>query len=307
MLDGIPNFYYRYDYTDMFDVSTHDINYSAIMTLPASSYSVRAATLEDAAAVQALYNRHYGSYTGSFVRSLEMQRHRLEHRRPPGNPLWLAFDSLGKIKGYLSTSGGQEQAQALEMAADDWEATVALLQYHGRLLDGPEAPAFLSYRLPSDGTIVQELIDRLQVPDTSRWHHPSVEWGVRCQMYHHRFAGWMARLIHLSTLARELLPEWQTRWKRSLVCWSGDLQLAVGEETCLLRMDGDELLLIDGPGLAPDVVRLTPQQFIQALFGYRSVAAFLRHDGQPVADDLLTVLNVLFPTGHTWIPSSDWF
>jgi len=81
----------------------------------------------------------------------------------------------------------------------------------------------------------------------------------------------------------------------------------VGEEMCTLRIDGDELSLIAGPGIASDTVQLTPQQFIQVLFGYRPIATFLRHSEQPAPADLLTVLNVLFPMGHTWIPASDWF
>jgi hypothetical protein len=60
------------------------------------------------------------------------------------------------------------------------------------------------------------MIDHLEVLDTWHWKHPADEWVVRCQTYHHRDAGWMAR------------------WRHSL-------------------------------------------------------------------------LNVLFPAGHTWIPGSDWF
>jgi len=78
------------------------------------------------------------------------------------------------------------------------------------------------------------MIEHLQVLDTSHWKHPADEWVVRSQTYHHRDAGWMARLVHLPILVQALLPEWQARWRHSL-------------------------------------------------------------------------LNVLFPAGHTWIPGSDWF
>ena len=306
LLDGIPKFYYRYGYIDMFDVSAQDIDYSAILAFPASPYTVRPATPDDAEAMLALYDRHCGPYTGSFVRSLETQRFRIQNRSSE-NPHWLALDPSGVVRGYLTIGFGAPGSQAQEMAADDWSAMVALLQHHARLLEGPEKPAFLTYRLPPTGSALQSLIDGLEVPDTSHWDHPSMEWGVRGHTYHHRFAGWMSRLIRLSTLAHSLLPEWQARWQRSLVSWSGDIQLLVGEEMCTLRIDGDELSLIAGPGIASDTVQLTPQQFIQVLFGYRPIATFLRHSEQPAPADLLTVLNVLFPMGHTWIPASDWF
>lgn len=82
LLDGIPKFYYRFGYTDMFDLTTQDINRSAIMALPSSPYRVRPATVDDAASALALYQRQYHPYSGSFVRTLERQIHLLQHRSP---------------------------------------------------------------------------------------------------------------------------------------------------------------------------------------------------------------------------------
>ncbi len=52
---------------------------------------------------------------------------------------------------------------------------------------------------------------------------------------------------------------------------------------------------------------LTPQTFVQALFGYVFVADVLQQDGQRLPGDLVTILTILFPAGQTWIPASDWF
>ena len=41
LLDGIPNFYHRYGYCDVYDLSTQEINRRAILALPESSYTVR--------------------------------------------------------------------------------------------------------------------------------------------------------------------------------------------------------------------------------------------------------------------------
>jgi hypothetical protein len=189
---------------------------------------------------------------------------------------------------------------------DTWAAALALLQHHARLLDGPNAPAALRYRIPLSAPVLYELIDALQVPDTSHWRHPPEEWAIRSQTYHHRFAAWMARLVSLPTLAQALLPAWQARWRQSLAHWSGTITLMVGEDTCTLRFDSTQLQLSESSE-STTMVRLSPQRFTQLVFGYRPVALTLQQEEQSPPDEVVTVLSVLFPYGHTWIPLSDWF
>ncbi|MBA2288086.1 MAG: hypothetical protein H0W02_21640 [Ktedonobacteraceae bacterium] len=52
---------------------------------------------------------------------------------------------------------------------------------------------------------------------------------------------------------------------------------------------------------------LTPQAFTQAVFGYAPIANILQQREPPLSNDLATVLTILFPSGQTWIPASDWF
>ncbi len=306
MLDGIPKFYYRFGYTDMFDLSTQDINRSAILAHPASTYNVRPATIDDAESVLTLYQHQYSLYTGSFKRTLERQIHLLQQRSSQ-NPLLLAIDPARKARGYLTLSRGEEYPQALEMAADNWQATVALLQHHARLLAGPDAPEALHYRLPPTAPVLQWMIDNLEVPDTTMWRHPADEWGVRSQSFHHRYTGWMARLVHLPTLAQEILPEWRARWQRSLARWSGEVSLIVDGEVCTLHIDGPELTLVELSRPSTHSIHFTMQEFTQVLFGYHPINQAIERGKQAISDELRSVLNILFPDGHTWIPSSDGF
>jgi predicted N-acetyltransferase YhbS len=306
LLDGIPNFYHRFGYIDMLSQSIHDIDRAAILAQPLSTHTVRPATQEDAASVLALYDRHYGPVTGSFIRTIDHQTYRLQHQSPD-NPLVLAINPGGDPQGYLSLQSGEDRALARELAADNWPAALALLRYHALLLDGPAAPTILRYRLPLTAPAIQWMIDHLEVFDTSNWEHPADDWVVRSQSFHHRDAGWMARLVHLPTVAQTLLPEWQARWRRSLSHWSGNVLLIAGEEQCILRIDGTELQLVDHPIEAADAIQMTLQSFIQILFGYRPAAWAVHQHRQSIKGDLLSVLNVLFPQGHTWIPASDWF
>ncbi len=63
LLDGIPKFYDRYGYIDMFDVTAVEVDRSAILAQPAAGYGIRLATIDDAFDMLALYNDHYSGYT----------------------------------------------------------------------------------------------------------------------------------------------------------------------------------------------------------------------------------------------------
>ncbi len=306
LLDGIPKFYYRYGYTDVFDLSIQDINRDAILAQRASAFSVRPATVDDAPTILSLYERQYSPYSGSFTRSLERQAHLLRHRTAQ-NPPFLALDASGQAQGYLQLSRGEEHPQALEMAAENWSAALALLQHHARLVEGPGAPRALRYRLPPTAPMLQWMIDMLEVPDTTMWRHPADEWGVLSQTFHHRYTGWMARLVDLAVLAQELLPALQARWRRALAHWSGTLSLLIDDATCTFQINGSELHLHAGAEQSVASIRLTAQAFMQLVFGYRSISQLLGQEIQGIDPAVRSVLDILFPSGHTWIPSSDMF
>lgn len=300
LLDGIPKFYHRFGYIDVTDIGMIDVKLDAVLAQPQSPYATRVATVEDAEGVLALYQRHYYAYTGSFVRSLEQQRYRLSSR----NQLMLALASNGEIHGYLSAIEGNT---GHEMAADNWEAMLALLHYHAHVLEGNDTTGTLCYRLRPDSSMVQLMIEQLEVPDTSQWRHPADEWALRSERYHHRDAGWMARFVHLPTFMQAMLPELQARWQKGLACWTGVLRLVVGEEVTTLHIAGTGLSLDDEPGDTAFTVQFTPQAFTQLAFGYRAVDWAVRSGQNDLSAEMLAVLAVLFPQGHAWIARSDWF
>jgi predicted N-acetyltransferase YhbS len=300
LLDGIPKFYYRYGYTDMLDLSVVEVDRSAVLAASASSYNVRPCTVDDAEATLRLYNQQYGSYTGCFVRTLEQQRYRIQASTAPDV---VAQAPDGTVQGYLNGFDGNI---AQEVAAANWEALLALMQHHAAMFKENETPpATLRYRLPVHDRLVQWILDHLEAPDTSHWQHPAEEWVLRAESYHHRYAGWMARIIHLPTLMQSILPELQARWLRGLAQWNGRVVLAIGNELCVLHITGRQITLGDPEHVTAGVeaLQITPQAFTQLLFGYRSVAQTI----PAASDELLSVLSVLFPTGHAWLARSDWF
>jgi len=312
LLDGIPKFYDRYGFCDVYDLSTQELDRQAILAQPESPYVVRRSTADDSTSLLALYERHFGPYTGSFERSIEQQSHWVHHLEP--EKLLLAIDPDGQVRGYLFLAAAQVRGhfflagtQVWELVVDDWPAAVALLLYHVRLVEGQNAPEAFLYTVPPTSPVAHWMVENLEVVDISTWDNPTFGWAVREQTFRHRHAGWMARLVSLPTLTRAMLPEWQARWQRSLAHWSGDISLVVGDEAFTLRIAGTDLQLLDAPGTSAHALSLTPQAFTQVLFGYCPIARVMRQCEHPLPDGLATVLTILFPTGQTWIPTSDWF
>ncbi len=315
LLDGIPKFYHRYGYSDVYDFSTQELDRQAILALPESPYTVRFSTPDDAKSLLALYEHQFGSYTGCFERSIEQQTHWMDHLEP--EKLLLATDAADQVQGYLCLASAQARGafflagtQVWELVVDDWPAAVALLQYHVRLVEGRKGqavPEFFLYTVPPMSSVAHWMVEHLEVVDISRWDNPTFGWAVREQTFRHRNAGWMARLVNLPALTRAMLPEWQARWQRSLAHWSGDVSLIVGNEAFTLRITGTNLQLLDTPGTTANALLLTPQAFTQAIFGYSPIVKVIQQHEHPLPNDLATVLTILFPTGQTWIPTSDWF
>jgi GNAT superfamily N-acetyltransferase len=314
LLDGIPKFYHRYGYCDVYDLSTLELDRQAVLALPESSYTVRLARLSDATSLLSLYERHLGPYIGSFERSIEQQIHWMQHLE---KDVLLAIDPADQVRGYLFLAGTQARGpfflagtQVWELTADDWPSAVALLQYHVRLAEaeiGHKAPEGFLYSVPPTSPLADLLMENLEVVDISTWDKPTFGWAVREQTFRHRNAGWMARLVNLPALTRAMLPEWQARWQRSLANFSGDVSLMVGDEAFTFRIKGSDLQLLATPNITANVLLLTPGSFIQVMFGSCPIGRVLQQRGYSLPGDLATVLTILFPTGQTWIPTSDWF
>jgi predicted N-acetyltransferase YhbS len=303
LLDGIPHFYHRFGYMDVFDLTEAAIARAAVAAATDEGAFVRPATQEDAEALLALYERHYGPYTGSFTRTLGQQTHQLRERLAENPPL-LAIGPSGQPEGYLLLTREPDRARAWEVAADTWPAALGLLRRHAEMAGAAET---VFWHLPPDAPTLYLLADHLDLPAPAPDIFPNFLWAVRSATYHDRDAAWMARLVRLRVLAAALVPEWQARWRRGLAQWSGNIELAVGDERCALRLEGETVRLLESEPVGDEVARLTPEVFTQLLFGYRPIDWAARQPGQQIPEQLLAPFRVLFPPGHVWIAASDSF
>jgi GNAT superfamily N-acetyltransferase len=185
LLDGIPNFYHRFGYADVFDPTGHAFKRQDVLALEPSPFAVRAATKRDAEPMLDLYRRH----VGAFDRTLEEQRWRLPDEETE-RPELVAVDGAGRVRGYMLSPGGEKRERGGEVAADDWPAALALLRHHAELSTAEE----LRWLIPPTAPLLYWLIDRFDVTSvTTRVHR----------------GFWMARPGHRGTLveAARLPPE----------------------------------------------------------------------------------------------------
>lgn len=279
LLDGIAGFYGRFGYVDVLDTTRHITNRAHLAAMPRSPYTVRPATLDDAPVLRDLYEQHYAGYCGSFVRTIARQRHDLALRLEE-NPPCLAYDDDGQACGYLILPSRAPGNRAIEAAADNWHAALALLQYHASIA---REAAEIDWSLPPDSPTFYALADHLNLTSRSV-HHPD--------------EGWMARSAHLLTLLDCIRPLLDAR-RRSSGGAAFQLQIR----------DADVSLIVGEEANAPDLptVALTPQALVQLLFGFRPAHWIARSPGMRIAPTILPTLDAIFPTGHAWIAGSDAF
>jgi predicted acetyltransferase len=295
LLDGIANFYAQFGYVTVLDNLTHAMASQEIHTHAPSPCIVRPATLDDAPSLLALHQRHYASYVGFFDRTQAWPEHLLRHHfifaeEPPV----MVLTSDDEPRGYLLPFQGRSGAyDVLEVAADDWPATLALLQYHARLVEQtPDPSKELWWPLPPNSSTLYLLADNL---------------AVRSETHRMLHVGWMARSAHVPTLLHALIPLWQERMKRHPLVWSGMLALEVDNTTCYLEVHSGTLRMRKSPSASVETVRLTSPVFLQLLFGYRPLMWAVHQPAQGIPASLLPLLAILFPQEPAWIAGSDSF
>lgn len=298
-LHGLAGFYQQFGYIDVLeDTPQHFIAQMPLPEHDSETYTVRAATLADAPALLACYQRHYSSYLGSFAptRTLQRQEHLLRNWFEVSDIKSLvALSPAQELHGYLMFSRRRQLLFGYEAATDNWSATLALLHAHVHLLDAEsDPPQELWWRLP---------------PTDQTFYFLSEHVPVRSELLSFPNGGWMARPAHLATLLQSLHPLWQEYWRgRSrLVDWSGVVALTIDAHSCLLEVTPTSINSITIPSSPLQHVIFSLQVFTQLIFGFRPVSWALLQPGQYIPTELVPLLNVLFPVSEAWVAGSDFF
>jgi predicted N-acetyltransferase YhbS len=303
MLHGAPAYYQPFGYADVFDATEHDVRRADVLVHPSSPYRVRAAAATDAAAVLDLYDRHFGPHPGSFAHTVDQEAFLLRFSASldpdayqqrdglPFAPTIIAIDVDERPRGYLAAPWALLRAFGSEVAADDWPATLALLQHHARLLNElDEPPEQVRWPLPPDSLAAQLLADHFTV-QSLRHSRPS--------------ANWEASLVDPAALIRSMVPAWHERWLRHRVAWSGPLAVTIDGVTQLVSISSAGVSLDSVHQDVPEGVSVTGTVALPLLFGFRSLEWAVSQEGQRIPQHLLPVLGVLFPPRTPWIAARD--
>ena len=162
LLHGIPDYYRQHGFIDVIeDLPRHAFGSALILDRPFEKCVVRVAEPSDAAPLLALYKEHNSTSMCTFAptRTIERQVHYLKNWPEDHLPL-LAVNEEGTPEGYALLSKKREQNEAFEVAANNWPAIVALLDYQNALYVGehtlqsevywPLPPTNLTYYLLAD-------------------------------------------------------------------------------------------------------------------------------------------------------------
>ena len=302
LLDGIPNFYHRFGFIDVIEGAEHRVTRQHIDAQPASSYTVRDVTLDDAKALLDLYKRHYSTYTGGFERDETFEKHFIRYRANT-TPV-IVLDEHNIPYGYMMLFQRPGSNDALEVAADNWPALLALLRHHLNInVQINSEYSEVSWPLPLDSPTFYLLSDHLP---------------IKTHMAHFPDTGWMARIGDALTLVEAMVPAWKTRWlhRPHALEWSGTLALSIDDASYaglshfLLGIDATGVYLLDqmtSTTHAAHTIRVSQQVFMQLVFGHRPVSWAARQRNQSIPDNIQPVLDALFPVGNAWIAGTDAF
>ncbi len=294
-LHGIPDYYQQHGFSDVIeDMPLHAIGRALIPDRPSERCFVRVAELSDAATLLALYVEHYGTSMCTFAptRTVARQVHYLKNWFEDHLPL-LVFNKEGKPEGYVLLSRRREELRAYEVAANTWPAILALLHSQNTVHEGELASQTEVYwPLPLTDATYYQLADHLP---------------MRSEIETYPDGGWMARMVSFPALVQSVLPLWQNRWQKHHIEWTGVLALVVDKERCTLELSPSRLRLVDRLSSEGQEVRFSQHGFTQLVFGFRPVSWAAIQAGQHVPDELVPILDVLFPYKQSWIAGSDYF
>lgn len=298
LLHGVADYYKQHGYIDVCeDMPQHAIQRALIPGDTSPGYIVRAIEQPDAPALLALYRQHHETSLCSFApsRTLARQAHYLENWPEEAFPL-LALNAQGAVEGYLLLSRRRGRLNANEVAANTWPAALALLQEHHRLLEAEgDTSSELYWPLPFSDITLHLLADHLP---------------VRSEMESYPDGGWMARVANSSALLPGLLRLWHARWQQSRIDWAGRITIEVDERVCSLELSPGStggIRLVDAASDEGHHIALSQQVLTQLAFGFRSATWAAGQAGQRIPDELIPVLEVLFPLRQSWIAGTDQF
>jgi hypothetical protein len=314
-LYGIPDFYHRFGF------ATAGAEYT--VTLPTRSsapsdvpagWEVRPFTAGDLPAVARLYQLATARATGAVPRQLDT-----DQPHPGQRP---AVSALSRRAWHrLSQRAGTDECRVLI----DPEGSVAAYAWIGRdtwwirnrLEDAPSSfhigepvardpvaadalvAACLAWaRESASGPDLLELV----IPPEGPVANAAAYEGATFVQRHTRHGEFMARVLDVGRLFRQMLPEVRARLRRSELGYRGPLSLHAGEASVTLAIDGDRIDIVASPSHRGLSVTLTEDALARMALGAFEPEDLAARLPDPPGRDVVKVLAAMFPkrAGHIY-------
>ena len=291
ILFGIPNFYHRFGYAPVMpDKSVVRIKTAAGEAL-AGTLAVREAQATDGEALLAIYNAANVERTGTL------------ERKESSFSRWLDDDDdwwQEERRIVVAEDGGRPVAYAL--ADPEWlfESEWNMRPYEIGVLPECIGPgtASLIRALAAEAAARRDEWLTIEMPADSPLLGVLRPVGFTQEIAYAQNQGGMGRIANLDGLTLALKDTLAKRMRKSgLAGQVGKIEFTCDTERAEIEFDA-------GPALS---IKLPQQHLLQLLMGYRSIAELRQEFPACVDDQVVEVVDTLFPPGHPYMWRLDHF
>ena len=318
MLFGIRDFYHKFGYATVIPEIWIDFGREEAQAA-VSTYQIRKVEMEDGPKILTLYAANNAQQTGTLVRGeTHWKRFNVESRSNQyGSDFGVFVDPYGKKSlafGRYGASGWERKAIDLFVVLDEGDEVIGYFA-----CDATEENCILCdigfQNETIFETVVRFLVDRAKRIGVSQLlchipiDHPFAIFCRRydCLTHIHNWknSGGMMRIINQSSTLEKITGELEKRLQRSadLGQWRGKILISTDLGQDCLEIDRGNIAYTNNQANACHFE--TPQdKLIQLMMGRRSIEDLAIEPDVSVSEEIIPVLDTLFPLGHphVWWP-----
>ena len=296
MLFGIPNFYHKFGYATVIpetyvELDTKDVP-AAVPT-----YQVRKFQTEDAPKIVELYSANNAERTGTPLRT-EIGWKEFTRRGGIVPDPYVVLNVVDEVIGYFVCDGDNAKKDMIEQ-----NCTLVDIGFQDRTI----FETIVHFLAHSVEYISAERI-RCAIPADHPFAIFCRRYGCRTNTYTPKDHMGMMRIINQSSTLEKITGELKKRLQRDadLSQWSGKILISTDLGQDCLEIDHGSVAHTNGQTNGFHL-EMPQEKLIQLMMGRRSIEDLTVEPDVSVAREIISVLETLFPLGHSHVWWSDRF
>ena len=296
MLFGIPNFYHKFGYATVLPETYVEFDTKDVPAA-ASTYQVRKFQTEDAAKIVELYSANNVERTGTPLRT-DMGWKKFSGRGGIVPDPYVVLNESGEVIGYFVCNSDNTKIDAI-----DRSCTLVDIGFQDRTIFE---------------TIVHFLAHSVNYPSAERIKcaipadHPFAifcrRYGCRTNTYTPKDHMGMARIINQSSTLKKITGELEKRLQRSVDFseWCGKILISTDLGQDYLEIDRGSVAHTNNQANGFHF-EIPQDKLIQLMMGRRNIEDLAIESDVSVSEEIIPVLDTLFPLSHPHVWWSDRF